>query len=79
MKLGDLITLATGVPAHWYLSETFAFPEDFIGLVIGFTPEDHAVCRWYNEIYLTVPSEGGRVIRLFLTSDEMANHFVVIT
>jgi len=78
MKLGDLITLARGIPTHWYLSE-IAFPEDFIGLVIGFTREDHALTRWYNEIYLTVPSEGGRVIRLFLTSDEMANHFVVIT
>jgi hypothetical protein len=78
MKLGDLITLAKGVPTNMYLSE-IAFPEGFIGLVIGFTREDHALTRWYNEIYLTVPSEGGRVIRLLLTSDEMVNNFVVIT
>lgn len=78
MKLGDLITLAKGVPMHYYFEDQ-AFPKGFIGMVIGFTREDNALTRWYNEIYLTVPSEGGRVIRLLLTSDEMANHFVVIT
>jgi len=78
MKLGDLITLAKGVPMNMYLSE-LAFPEDFIGLVIGFTREDNSLTRMYNEIYLTVPSEGGRVIRLLLTSDEMANDFEVIS
>lgn len=78
MKLGDLITLAKGVPTRWYLSD-LAFPEGFIGLVIEFTRADGALTRLYNEIYLSVPSEGGRVIRLLLTNDEVANDFVVIT
>ena len=78
MKLGDLITLVPGVPATSYLS-CLAFPESFIGMVIGFTREDHALTRWYNEIYLSVPTEGGRVIRLLLTEPEMVHHFQVIS
>jgi hypothetical protein len=48
-------------------------------MVIGFTREDHTLTRWYNEIYLSVPTEGGRVIRLLLTESEMVHHFQVIS
>lgn len=78
MKIGDLIALTPGVPTTTYLSELNK-PEGFMGMVIGFTREDHALTRWYNEIYLSVPTESGRVIRLLLTDSEMKNHFQVIS
>ncbi len=78
MKIGDLIALNRDVSTTTYLSELNK-PEGFMGVVIGFTREDNALTQWYNEIYISVPTENGRVIRLLLTNSEIENNFMVIS
>lgn len=78
MKPGDLITLIPGVPTTTYLSE-INNPEGFMGLVISFTPGNGNLGSWYNEIFLTLPNEAGRIFRLLLTDEEIENNFMVIS
>lgn len=76
MKLGDLIKFKN-CSAKSYITE-LKFPEKFVGLVIKYTPMDWSISRWYAEVLLSVPTEGGKVFRLLLTEEEVLNNFEVI-
>lgn len=78
MKPGDLITILEKCDAASIYLAQLNNQNNFIGLVVDYTPIDIKNNIWYNIINVAVPTENGLIYRLLLTELELKNNFLII-